>query len=90
MRTIHTDEIEKTVYELARRACLRLTPSCTAALEKAKDGEEQGSAAAFALDTVLRNADTAVCENMPVCTHGTDFGPAFAVKPPTGARSTAA
>lgn len=67
MRTIHTDEIEKTVYELARRACLRLTPSCTAALEKAKDGEEQGSAAAFALDTVLRNADTAVCENMPVC-----------------------
>lgn len=67
MRTIHTDEIEKTVYELARRACLRLTPSCTAALEKAKDGEEQGSAAAFSLDTVLRNADTAVCENMPVC-----------------------
>lgn len=67
MRTIHTDEIEKTVYELARRACLRLTPACTAALEKAKDGEEQGSAAAFALDTVLRNADTAVCENMPVC-----------------------
>lgn len=67
MRTIHTDEIEKTVYELARRACLRLTPACTAALQKAKDGEEQGSAAAFALDTVLRNADTAVCENMPVC-----------------------
>ena len=67
MRTIHTDEIEKTVYELARRACLRLTPACTAALKKAKDGEEQGSAAAFALDTVLRNADTAVCENMPVC-----------------------
>ena len=67
MRTIHTDEIEKTVYELARRACLRLTPSCTAALEKAKDGEEQGSAAAFSFDTVLRNADTAARENMPVC-----------------------
>ena len=67
MRIIHTDEIERAVYELARRACLHLTPACTAALEKAKGCEEQGSAAAFALDTVLRNADTAALENMPVC-----------------------
>ena len=67
MRTIHTDEIEKTIYELARRACLHLTPACTSALEKAKGGEKQGSAAAFALDTVLQNADTAASKNMPVC-----------------------
>ena len=67
MRTIHTEEIEKTIYELARRACLHLTPACTAALENAKSSEKQGSAAAFALDTVLQNAGTAARENMPVC-----------------------
>lgn len=67
MRTIHTDEIEKTVYELARRACLGLTPSCTAALRSAAAAETAGGAAAFALNTVLQNADVAARENMPVC-----------------------
>lgn len=67
MRIIHTDEIEKTIYELARRACLNLTPSCRRALEHAKDEESQGGAARFALDTVLQNAEVAARENMAVC-----------------------
>lgn len=67
MRIIHTDTIEKTVYELAHRACLRLTPACTAALQSAAEGEKSGGAAAFALETVLQNAETAARENMPVC-----------------------
>lgn len=67
MRTIHTDEIEKAVYELARKACLSLTPACTQALERAKAEEEKASAAEFALDTVLQNARTAAAETMPVC-----------------------
>lgn len=67
MRTIHTDEIEKAVYKLARKACLSLTPACTQALERAKAEEEKASAAEFALDTVLQNARTAAAETMPVC-----------------------
>ena len=67
MRTIHTDEIEKTIYGLAHRACLRLAPACTAALEQARRREAAKSAAAFALDTVMQNAGIAARENMPVC-----------------------
>ena len=67
MRTIHTKQIEDAVYELAKRACLQLTPSCTAALNAAEAAEREGSAAKFALDTLLQNAETAKAETMPVC-----------------------
>lgn len=67
MRTITAEEIEQAVYRLAKNACLRLTPSCTRALQKAAAAEEKESAAAFALDTVLQNADTAAREQMAVC-----------------------
>ncbi len=65
MRTITAEAIRNAVYELARRACLHLTPSCTRALRDAA-ARERG-AAAFALETVLANADTAARENMAVC-----------------------
>ena len=65
MRTIEADKIRKAIYELARRACLQLTPACARALREAKAQEE--GAAAFALDTVLQNAETAAREHMPVC-----------------------
>ena len=67
MRTIHTKQIEDAVYELAKRACLQLTPSCTAALNAAAAAEREGSAAKFALDTLLQNAETAKAKTMPVC-----------------------
>lgn len=67
MRIIKSEKIEQAVYELAKNACLRLTPSCARALRDAAAAEKQGSAAAFALDTVLQNADTAACEQMAVC-----------------------
>lgn len=67
MRTIHTKQIEDAVYELAKKACLQLTPSCTAALNAAAAAEQDGSAAKFALDTLLQNAQTAKEETMPVC-----------------------
>lgn len=67
MRTIHTKQIEDAVYELAKRASLQLTPSCTAALNAAAAAEQDGSAAKFALDTLLQNAQTAKEETMPVC-----------------------
>ncbi len=67
MRVITSDKIEQAVYELAKNACLHLTPACTKALQDAQKREEKGSAAAFALDTVLQNAATAAQENMAVC-----------------------
>lgn len=67
MRTISSEQIEQAVYELAKNACLRLTPSCLCALNAAADTEEKDSAAAFALRTVLQNADTAAKEKMAVC-----------------------
>ena len=65
MRTIFSKQIEDAVYALAERACLRLTPSCRAALTRA--AEEESGAAKFALETVLANADTAAREKMAVC-----------------------
>ena len=59
MRTITTEEIEEAVYGLAKKACLRLTPSCTRAIAQAAEREEADSAARFALETVLQNAQTA-------------------------------
>ena len=67
MRTIQTNQIEDAVYELAKKACLQLTPSCTAALNAAAAAEKKDSAAKFAIDTLLQNAQTAKAETMPVC-----------------------
>lgn len=67
MRTITTEEIEEAVYGLAKKACLRLTPSCTRAIAQAAEREEADSAARFALETVLQNAQTAAEEQMAVC-----------------------
>ena len=48
MRIIHTDEIERAVYELVRRACLHLTPACTAALENMPVCQDTGYAVVLA------------------------------------------
>lgn len=66
MRKVSTLEIENAVYEMAKKAGVRMTNSCRLALEKAKT-EEKSSAAAFALDTILENAALAEKENMPIC-----------------------
>jgi len=65
MRTVDTKQIEETVYTLARRAALTLTDSCKAALSSAAKDEE--GAAAFALQALLENEQTAKREQMPVC-----------------------
>ncbi len=67
MRTIQAKQIEQAVYELAKEACLGIIPSCEAALAAAAEAEQPGSAAKFALETVLENAATAKKECMPVC-----------------------
>ncbi len=67
MRIIHTDTIERAIYELCGQACLHLTGACTRALQDAAAKEESGSAARFALDTLLQNAETAADERMAVC-----------------------
>lgn len=66
MRIIHSEEIENTVYALAKQACLSLIPSCKAALERAAELETEESAK-FALSAVLQNAEVAAKENMAVC-----------------------
>ena len=67
MRIISSETIEQAVYELAHRACLRLTPSCLRALHAAADAEPADSAAKFAYETLLQNAQTAAMENMAIC-----------------------
>ena len=67
MRTIRSEEVEQAVYRLAEEACLGIIPSCMQAIGEAADREEAGSAAQFALETVLLNARTAKAERMPVC-----------------------
>ena len=67
MRTIRSEEVEKAVYALAKEACLSIIPSCVKAIGDAAGAEQAGSAARFALDTVLENAQTAARELMPVC-----------------------
>ena len=67
MRTIPAEKIQNAVYDLAKRACLHLTPACRAALRDAAAKEAIGSAAAFALETILQNAQIAERENMAVC-----------------------
>ena len=66
MRKINTSLIEQKIYDLALKAGVDLTPTCKSALEKARDGE-QNATAKFALDTLIKNSEIAVGENMPVC-----------------------
>lgn len=65
MRTLHTQEISECVYRLARKAGTTLTPACRTALARAAAREE--GAARFAVDTLIKNAQTAHGEQMPVC-----------------------
>lgn len=66
MRTLDTKEIADRIYAMALKAGVTLTPSCRAALRQARDTETEG-AAAFALDTLIANAELAESENLPVC-----------------------
>ena len=66
MRTIDTKELESCIYRLALEAGRNLSPSCQRALAEAKERETE-QAAAFALETVLKNAEVAKRETMPVC-----------------------
>lgn len=66
MRKINTSLIEQKIYGLALKAGVNLTPTCKDALEKARDGEKNATAK-FALDTLIKNSEIAVEENMPVC-----------------------
>lgn len=66
MRKINTSLIEEKVYSAALRAGVSLTPSCVAELQKARD-EAKSPTAEFALNTLLKNAETAEKENMPIC-----------------------
>ena len=66
MRRINTRLIEKKLYETALLAGVQLTPSCKAAMGNALK-TEKNEAAAFALETLLKNAETAVQKQMPVC-----------------------
>ncbi len=66
MRRINTELIEKKLYETALLAGVQLTPSCKAAMGNALK-TEKSEAAAFALETLLKNAETAVQKQMPVC-----------------------
>ncbi len=66
MRRINTELIEKKLYQTALLAGVQLTPSCKAAMGNALK-TEKSEAAAFALETLLKNAETAVQKQMPVC-----------------------
>jgi len=66
MRIIKSEKIGQAVYELAKKACLSLIPSCKTALKNASEIENNKSAK-FALDTILQNAEIAQKESMPVC-----------------------
>lgn len=66
MRRINTELIEKKLYETALLAGVQLTPSCKAAMGNALK-TEKSEAAAFALETLLKNAETALQKQMPVC-----------------------
>lgn len=66
MRTIDTKEIENVIYSLALKAGVALIPSCRKALDIAAENENEG-AAKFALETLVKNAETAERDSLPVC-----------------------
>ncbi|MDE6597877.1 MAG: fumarate hydratase [Clostridia bacterium] len=66
MRKINTSVLENTIYKMAMRAGVTLTPSCRAALDSALK-KESGKACAFALETLIENSNIALEKQMPVC-----------------------
>ncbi len=66
MRTVFTSEIENTVYRLALKAGIRLTPSAKGALDRAAQAESN-ELAQYALNLMTKNAEIAECERLPVC-----------------------
>ncbi len=66
MRKISTSVIEEKIYQMALKAGVNLTHSCKQALSAAHRNESNPTAK-FALETLIRNSETAVTENMPVC-----------------------
>ena len=68
--------------ELIRRASTDLPADIEAALRKAREGEDEGSAARTAFDSILENAQLARAHSTPICQ---DTGtPIFYVYYPTG------
>lgn len=66
MRKINTSVIGQKIYRMALKAGVNLTPACKSALRSACKNES-GKAAKFALDTLIKNSEIAIKENMPVC-----------------------
>ncbi len=78
MKTV--PDLEKHVLELIRLATSRLPADVTAALDFGREREEQGSAAAATLGTILENVALAAEKSTPICQ---DTGtPIFFVKHP--------
>ncbi len=67
MKEINTQDIEEIIYRMALRAGTTLTESCKTALINARAEEADGTATAFALDTLIENGETAETDGMPVC-----------------------
>ena len=65
MKEITFDEIVRAVRDCVK-ACGRLTPSCKKALRESLE-RESGSAARFALEMLIENAETAENEHLAVC-----------------------
>ncbi len=65
MRTIFYDTVVEACSSLTS-ACLRMTPSCEAALRRARETESEPSAA-FSLDMLLQNAALAQQKRLPLC-----------------------
>ena len=65
MKEITFDEIVRAVRDCVT-ACGRLTPSCKKALRESLE-RESGSAAHFALEMLIENAETAEKEHLAVC-----------------------
>ena len=66
MRIVNTKEIEEKIYLAALKAGINLTADCENAICRAY-GSEENQAAKFALQTIIKNAETAKAERMPVC-----------------------
>ena len=61
------EDLTEAFVELIRRASMLLPPDVQAVIRQAKAREEAGSAAAQALDTILRNVEMAGESRSPVC-----------------------
>lgn len=66
MRMLDTKDIADEIYKMALKCGTTLTDSCKEALKNAYEGEDEG-AAKFALGTILKNAETAQKDALPVC-----------------------